>query len=76
MPMNSKNCNSFPDTLHHFDRLPDSAHVRQRVVELLLACSGATVRRRARDGALPRPWKIGRIVAWNVGELRRALQKK
>lgn len=60
--------------LHHFDSLPDSAHVRQPVVEALFACSSATVWRRVKDGSIPSPEKLGpRISAWNVGKLRRAL---
>jgi len=74
MPQTTKSRTSFPDALSNFDQLPESAHVRQRTVELLIACSGATVRRRSRDGTLPKPRKIGRILCWNVGALRHALK--
>jgi predicted DNA-binding transcriptional regulator AlpA len=65
---------AIPDALQHFDRLPNTAHVRQPVVEALFACSSSTVWRMVRDGRLPTPRKHSpRISSWNVGELRRAL---
>lgn len=61
--------------LADFDRLPDSANVRLPVVQALYACSDETVRRAVKAGRIPAPRKLGpRITAWNVGELRRALQ--
>ncbi len=58
-------------TLANFDQLPDSAHVRQPVVEALYACSSATLWRRVKEGKIPAPKKLSaRISAWNVGELR------
>ena len=66
---------AIPDTLKHFDSLPDAAHVRQPIVERLFAYSSATVWRRVKDGRIPKPRKLSdRVTAWNVGELRRALQ--
>jgi predicted DNA-binding transcriptional regulator AlpA len=66
---------SIPDALRHFDQLPDSAHVRQPVVEALFGYSSSTVWRRVRDGLLPKPERLGpRTTAWNVGKLRRALR--
>jgi len=63
-----------PTALRNFDQLPDTAHVRQPVVKALFGCSDATVWRRVNDGGIPRPHKLSaRITAWNVGELRRAL---
>jgi predicted DNA-binding transcriptional regulator AlpA len=65
--------NSIPDALKNFDVLPDSAYVRQPVVEGLEACSSATVWRRVKAGTLPAPEKLStRVTAWNVGKLRRA----
>lgn len=62
------------DALSNFDSLPDSANVRQPVVQALFACSAATVWRRVNAGTLPAPRKLSeRITAWQVGELRRAL---
>jgi predicted DNA-binding transcriptional regulator AlpA len=63
-----------PDSLTNFDFLPDSANVRQPVVEALYGRSSATVWRRVKDGRIPAPRKVSeRVTAWNVGELRRAL---
>lgn len=65
---------AFPGTLEHFDQLPDSAFVRQPVVEKLFACSAATVWRRVADCRIPKPRKLSeRITVWNVGQLRTAL---
>ena len=65
---------SLPQSLEHFDSLPDAAHVRQPVVEALFGCSSATVWRCVNNGRIPAPKKLStRISAWNVGELRRAL---
>jgi predicted DNA-binding transcriptional regulator AlpA len=64
-----------PDALKNFDSLPDSAHVRQPVVEALFGYSASTVWRRVRDGLLPKPERLGpRTSAWNVGKLRRVLR--
>jgi predicted DNA-binding transcriptional regulator AlpA len=63
-----------PEALKNFDDLPDSAHVRQPVVEGLYGCSAATVWRYVKQQRIPAPIRLpGRITAWNVGELRRAL---
>ena len=65
---------AIPDALKNFDSQPDSAYVRQPVVEGLFACSSATVWRMVKRGRLPAPKKLSeRVTAWNVGELRRAL---
>lgn len=62
------------DALTNFDRLPDSGFVRLPVVVALFASSPATVWRRAKKGTLPAPRKLSEAVtAWNVGELRKAL---
>ena len=62
-------------SLENFDKLPAVAAIRLPVVAALFSISPASVKRRVRDGTLPPPKKIGRLVTWNVGELRRALQK-
>jgi predicted DNA-binding transcriptional regulator AlpA len=60
-----------PNDLRNFDLLPDSAHVRQPVVEGLYGCSGSTVWRMVKRGEMPPPHKItNRITGWSVGELR------
>jgi predicted DNA-binding transcriptional regulator AlpA len=64
-----------PSALQCFDQLPDSANVRQPIVEALFACSSSTLWRRVKDGRIPRPRKLSdRVTAWQVGELRRALK--
>jgi predicted DNA-binding transcriptional regulator AlpA len=66
---------SLQDSLQHFDLLPEAAHVRQPVVQALFGFSGSTLRRRMADGKIPKPRRYScRVVAWNVGELRRVLQ--
>ena len=67
---------AIPDTLRHFDFLPNAAHVRQPIVERLFACSSATVWRRVKDGRIPKPRKLSdRVTDWNVGALRRACKE-
>lgn len=64
---------NLPDSLINFDSLPDSANVRQPVVEALFACSGATIWRLVKRGTL-KPKKFSdRVTAFNVGDLRAAL---
>ena len=65
-----------PDALKHFDHLPNTANVRQPIVESLFACSSTTLSRRVRDGRIPKPHKYSdRVTVWNVGALREALAK-
>ena len=65
---------AIPDALKNFDSLPDSANVRQPVVQGLFGCSSATVWRMVKRGTLPAPKKRSeRVTAWNVGDLRKAL---
>ena len=65
---------ALPDALKNFDSLPDSANVRQPVVQALIGCSSATVWRMVKRGALPAPRKLSsRITTWNVGDLRKTL---
>jgi predicted DNA-binding transcriptional regulator AlpA len=65
---------AIPDALKNFDSLPDSANVRQPVVEALIGCSAATVWRMVKRGTLPAPRKLSeRVTAWNVGALRKVL---
>jgi predicted DNA-binding transcriptional regulator AlpA len=65
---------AIPDALRNFDSLPDSANVRQPVVQALIGCSSATIWRMVKRGTLPAPRKISlNVSAWNVGQLRRCL---
>lgn len=64
-------------SLEHFDSLPDSANVRQPVVQALFACSAATVWRMVKRGTLPAPRKLSeKITAWNAGQLKKCLAEK
>jgi predicted DNA-binding transcriptional regulator AlpA len=69
-----KSC-AIPDALKNFDSLPDSAHVRQPVVEALFGVSGATVWRMVKRGKLTTRKLSERVTGFNVGELRAALGK-
>ena len=72
----NRDARKIPEALKNFDDLPDSANVRQPVVQALFACSAATVWRMVKRGALPAPRKITpHISAWNVAELRELLSK-
>ena len=72
----NRDARKIPEALKNFDDLPDSANVRQPVVQALFACSAATVWRMIKRGTLPAPRKITpHISAWNVAELRKALLK-
>lgn len=66
--------NAISPSLTNFDTLPDSASVRQPVVQALYACSAASVWRGVHAGRIPKPRKLSpRTTCWNVGELRQAL---
>ena len=66
--------NQIPIALQNFDDLPDSAYVRLPVVQALFACSSASAWRGVKAGRIPVPKKLSpNITAWNVGELRAAL---
>ena len=70
----SEQVRTISEALHNFDVSPESAHVRQPVVQALFACSAATVWRMVKRGQIPAPKKLSeRVTAWNVGELRKAL---
>jgi predicted DNA-binding transcriptional regulator AlpA len=63
-----------PHTLENFDRLPDSANVRQPTVLALYGISGPTLWRWVKQGKAPKPRKLSsRVTVWNVGALRAAL---
>ena len=72
--MQADKSKAVPEALKNFDQLPDSASVRQPVVQSLYACSSASVWRGVKAGRIPKPRKLSpRITCWNVGELRAAL---
>lgn len=72
--MFSNKSEKIPEALRNFDQLPDTANVRQPVVQGLYGCSAASVWRGVKDGRIPKPRKLSpRTTCWNVGELRAAL---
>jgi len=76
-PTKQRKAIAVPDALINFPFLPDDAHVRQKVVEALFACSSATVWRMVHRRTLPAPRKLSeRITAWRVGDLRQALAER
>jgi len=63
-----------PDALRNFTAMPDAAYVRLPVVCVLFGISAATAWRWVKKCALPAPRKLSEgVTAWNVGELRKAL---
>ena len=65
---------SLPNALANFDSQPDSAYIRQPVVQGLFAISSSTVWRWVKSGKLPAPRKLSEgVTAWNVGQLRAVL---
>ena len=65
------------EALINFDQLPNSANVRLPVVMAIYGISPATVWRNVKNGNIPKPHKLTvRTTAWNVGELRAALNVK
>ncbi len=75
-PRRKRSPKALADALRNFDSLPGSAHVRLPTVAALLGVSPATVWRRAKSGAIPRPVNLGgNVTAWNVGALRQSLAR-
>jgi hypothetical protein len=73
----AKQPKALPEQLENFDRLPDSAYVREPVVCLLYDISRMTVRRWSETGRLPAAEKLGPGVrAYSVGALRAARVKR
>lgn len=62
------------EIIEDFDKLPDAAYVRPKVVYALFSITKMTAYRMVKDGRLPTPRKLSaRAIGFNVGELRRAL---
>ncbi|MBY0485448.1 hypothetical protein [Nitrosomonas sp.] len=47
--------NPIPEALKNFDQLPNTANVRQPVVQALYACSPASIWRGVNAGRIPKP---------------------
>ncbi|SMF96989.1 hypothetical protein SAMN02949497_4404 [Methylomagnum ishizawai] len=73
--LKAKSEKAIPAALRDFDSLPNSANVRQPVVEALFGISATTVWRRSKNGLLPTPIRLGGTTVWNVGQLRSILGK-
>lgn len=71
--MAQRTASAIPDALKNFDSLPDSAHVRQPVVEAIFGVSGATVWRMVKRGELRTRKLSERVTGFNVGMIRAAL---
>ena len=66
--------------INSFDRLPDSAYVResqliqgtrQTVAGAPLPFSAPTLWRKVKEGSFPKPIKLSaRVTAWRVGDIR------
>lgn len=72
--MPKKSARSVSDDLKRFSDLPNEAHVRAPVVQALFGIGRTTLWRAAGD-YIPEPKRFGGNVAWNVGELKKALAK-
>ena len=74
--MSKENVIQSNDALRNFEYLPNSAHIRLTTMKVLYGCSSATIWRGCKNGSIPRPKKLTlRTTAWNVGEIRDALNK-
>lgn len=64
--------------MHQFDKLPDSAFVRQtQLLGSVLPFSGTTLWRMVKDGQFPAPVKLGvGVTAWRVGAVRAWLHER
>lgn len=64
--------------MHQFDKLPDSAFVRQALLlGSVLPFSGTTLWRMVKDGHFPAPAKLGAgVTAWRVGAVRAWLHER
>jgi predicted DNA-binding transcriptional regulator AlpA len=69
--MKHRNKPSIPASARNFDQLPDSASVPAATLAVIFSCSLPTVWRWAKNGTLPKPFKLSNgKTAWNVGEIR------
>lgn len=68
--MPAKTAPILPASLETFDELPDSALIRQPILEALLGVSASTVWRLVNSGALPRVKLTARCTGWRVGDVR------
>lgn len=64
--------------MNQFDKLPDSAFIRQaQLLGSVLPFSGTTLWRMVKGGQFPAPTKLGAgVTAWRVGTVRAWLQER
>ena len=64
--------------MHQFDKLPDSAFVRQaQLLGSVLPFSGTTLWRMVKEAKFPSPVKLGAgVTAWRVGAVRAWLRER
>lgn len=68
---------AIPEALANFDQLPDSAYIRLPVMRGLYGVSAASIWRGVKNSTIPSPKKLtARTTAWNVGQVRAALDTK
>lgn len=72
-PSQPKDTSKLLQALQNFDQLPNSAFVSEPVVRGLVGKSRVTVYIWQRKGLLPKSYKFGHSVVFNVGEVRAAL---
>lgn len=68
--------NDLPEALKSFDSLPNTAQVRLPIVRALFGISSATVWRMVIAGTLKTHKLTPRTTTFNVGELRKFLDKR
>lgn len=62
-----------PLTIIDITALPDCTRVRLPVLSRTFAVSQSTVRRWVQAGLLPKPTRLGRVIAWRAGDLKKLL---
>jgi predicted DNA-binding transcriptional regulator AlpA len=68
MKHNHKRDESIAATVSSIDRLPDSAYLPDRVIAAWMHCSVGQVWNMAKNGGLPKPYKISaNMTRWVLG---------
>jgi len=65
-------------TATSFDSLPDTGYLRQaQLIPDVVPISSATLWRKCKAGAFPKPVKLSeRVTAWRVGDVRNWLEEQ
>jgi predicted DNA-binding transcriptional regulator AlpA len=66
------------ETKSTFDNLPDTGYLRQaQLIPDVVPISSATLWRKCKSGAFPKPVKLSeRVTAWRVGDVRNWLKSQ